>query len=398
MILGMLARPGPAYNRRCNVSEKATGSVRPSKLDVLDDADERVAICNAFDPVFKRVEQLALACDLQGFVVATNPVFQAVFPGLGDIEEPLLLEDVPFGAQSESLKDEFRAALTAAANGAAGFVGYEHRTSVEGVDYVGWSTSPVCAEDDTVEWILVQSIDLKNWLARRADLAEANVLLEEEVQTLKRRSTDLEWSVDTLEGQGNVLVEIADEGELIRIELAAEIEQRKRLEAELTRIAITDPLTGIFNRRRWMEVGSEELARMQNGYRPFSIISFDVDHFKAVNDTWSHQAGDDVLIALATICKTTLGDLAERFFRTGGEEFICLVQATNVDAASRLAEQLQSAIEQMEVVTCGETLSVTASFGVTECVPGESLSSVLSRADKALFQAKDHGRNCCVRI
>lgn len=356
------------------------------------------AICKAFDPVFANVEQLAVACDLQGRIVTANPVFDGLYPKYDYNSRSIFFPDIPIVVVDASLTNRMHDLIIGAIGGTPGFLDYEVDAETSNVFYIGWSVAPVCNEAGSVAWVLVQAFDYKGGLQKRAELTETNAILEEEVQHLKRRSTDLEWSVDTLEGQGNVLVEIADEGELVRIELAAEIEERKRLEAELTQIAITDPLTGIFNRRRWMEVGSEELAKMQNGYKPFSIISFDVDHFKKVNDSWSHQAGDDVLIALTTVCETALEDLAERLFRIGGEEFICLVQATDVDAAMLLAENLRGAIEQMRVRTCGETLTVTASFGVTECVPGESLSSVLSRADKALYQAKDQGRNCCVQI
>lgn len=351
-----------------------------------------------FAPTFEKVEQLAIACNSSGRIIQVNPVFQEFFPAHDIRTMDVYVQDLPSRANNDRLGVELAQAVKEAAAGKASAIGYEVEDKTSSVNFVGWSAAPVHGLQGDVEWILIQAIDYAQWLEKRSELAETNVILENEVQNLKRRSTDLEWSVETLAEQGHELVEIADEGELVRLELAAEIEERKRLEAELVRISITDPLTGAFNRRRWMEVGSEELARMQNGYKPFSIISFDIDHFKKVNDTWSHQAGDDVLISFTTVCKTVLGEGAERFFRIGGEEFVCLLQASDLDTSAALAEDLRQAIEEMEVQTCGETLQVTASLGVTRCELGESLSNVLSRADKALYQAKDGGRNRVIKI
>lgn len=351
-----------------------------------------------FERTFHNVEQLAIACNTSGRIIDANPVFHVFFPDHDIRTIDIYVQDLPSPASNGRLGEDLAQAVKEAAAGRSAAFGYEVDDKGSPLNFVGWSAAPVFDRNNNVEWILVQAIEYAQWLEKRAELAQTNVILENEVQSLKRRSTDLEWSVDTLEEQGHELVEIADEGELMRIELAAEIEERKRLENELIRIAITDPLTGAFNRRRWKEVGSEELARMQNGYKPFSIISFDIDHFKKVNDTWSHQAGDDVLVAFTQVCKSVLGDLADKFFRIGGEEFVCLVQATDIEASWTLAEELRLAIERMEVETCGHTLQVTASLGVTQCELGESLSSVLSRADKALYQAKDEGRNRSIKI
>lgn len=351
-----------------------------------------------FARTFDKVEQLAIACNSFGRIVGANPVFQTFFPDHDICTMDIYVQDLPSRANNARLGEDLARAVREAATGRATAIGYEVEDENNSASFVGWSAAPVYSPHGDIEWILVQAMNYARWLEKRAELVETNVILENEIQDLKRRSTDLEWSVDTLEEQGNALVEIADEGELIRLELAAEIEERKRLEAELVRIAITDPLTGAYNRRRWMEVGSEELARMQNGYKPFSIISLDIDHFKKVNDTWSHQAGDDVLVAFTAVCKAALGEQAENFFRIGGEEFVCLLRATDLDDSCQLAQDLRQAIEQMEVQTCGETLQVTASLGVTWCQPGESLSNILSRADQALYQAKDEGRNCVIKI
>lgn len=351
-----------------------------------------------FARTFDKVEQLAIACNSSGRVIEANPVFQSFFPDHDICTMDIYVQDLPLRANNTHLGEDLALAVKEAVEGRATAIGYEVEDESSSLNFVGWSAAPVYGLRGDVEWILVQAIDYARWLEKRVELAETNVTLENEIQDLKRRSTDLEWSVETLAEQGHELVEIADEGELVRLELAAEIEERKRLEAELVRISITDPLTGAFNRRRWMEVGSEELARMQNGYTPFSIVSFDIDHFKKVNDTWSHQAGDDVLVAFTAVCKTALGEQAENFFRIGGEEFVCLLQATDIETGAALAEDLRQAIEEMEVQTCGETLQVTASLGVTRCELGESLSNVLSRADQALYQAKDEGRNRVVKI
>lgn len=172
--------------------------------------------------------------------------------------------------------------------------------------------------------------------------------------------------------------------------IARDITERKAAEAALSQLASTDPLTGIANRRRLDTELEQEMKRAERYHTPLSIVMFDVDHFKKVNDTYGHPVGDRVLIDLATLIAGNIRthDLLARW---GGEEFVILTHNCEAEVAANLSEKLRSAIEEFEFHTVGK---VTCSFGVTSFHPGESVHELVSRADKALYLAKMRGRNC----
>ncbi len=162
---------------------------------------------------------------------------------------------------------------------------------------------------------------------------------------------------------------------------------------ELRIKASRDSLTGVANRGE-MEV---ELARMleetanSSVPKPISVIFVDVDHFKQINDSFGHATGDRVLVAVARLLEdeTYSGELVARY---GGEEFVIVCPETPLEDAVRRAERLRKAVSELRVEGLGD-FRVTASFGVTEAEPGDSVESVLRRADRALYQAKEAGRN-----
>jgi diguanylate cyclase (GGDEF)-like protein len=156
------------------------------------------------------------------------------------------------------------------------------------------------------------------------------------------------------------------------------------------RQASTDALTGLLNRHALYQIIEREIARSKRSQKPFSIIIFDIDHFKEVNDIYGHNEGDFVLAELSKlICHATREvDSAGRW---GGEEFILLLPETNRDTAQTLAERLRTLIENNSF---GEKVDkVTASFGITEYKAGDNLENILKQADDALYQAKEGGRN-----
>lgn len=162
---------------------------------------------------------------------------------------------------------------------------------------------------------------------------------------------------------------------------------------QLEVLAHTDELTHLANRRQFLSILDSELARAKRYNTPLSIAYMDLDHFKRINDTHGHKAGDAVLIAVAKVLSTNLRT-EDSIGRIGGEEFcICLPGA---DAAHSLepCERYRSLIESLQVHACSQTLTVTASFGLTSCIPNSDNSvGLLARADEALYQAKQHGRN-----
>jgi len=158
---------------------------------------------------------------------------------------------------------------------------------------------------------------------------------------------------------------------------------------ELEQMASTDTLTKLFNRHKLNDVLEKEMALSSTIASPLSIIFIDIDYFKEVNDTHGHDVGDKVLIDIANIISSTtrVGDIAARW---GGEEFMVTLQATDAAHASILAEKLRVAVESFEFAIVG---NLTVSLGVTEYRANENEESFLKRVDKALYEAKESGRN-----
>ncbi|MGE4263081.1 MAG: diguanylate cyclase [Desulfovibrio sp.] len=172
-----------------------------------------------------------------------------------------------------------------------------------------------------------------------------------------------------------------------------DVTERKRAEALLLELATTDGLTGLANRRHFMERGNAELGRARRTGQQVSCIMFDVDHFKKVNDTFGHDAGDVVLKTLAKTARETLRGI-DVLGRLGGEEFAALLPETGLEAALQAAERLRVAVADMGLVHGGAPLAVTMSLGVAQAAGAEeTLDSLLKRADQALYEAKQSGRN-----
>lgn len=165
-------------------------------------------------------------------------------------------------------------------------------------------------------------------------------------------------------------------------------------EAELDHLAHSDPLTGVANRRHFFLVGTSEWARAKRHGRALSVLMVDVDHFKAINDTYGHGTGDETLKALATACRATLRD-CDLIARMGGEEFAVLLAEIDLMAAQMVAERLRQVAAEMMVATDGGGhLSLTISIGAASlCPDDEALEDVVRRADRALYAAKAAGRN-----
>jgi diguanylate cyclase (GGDEF)-like protein/PAS domain S-box-containing protein len=161
---------------------------------------------------------------------------------------------------------------------------------------------------------------------------------------------------------------------------------------ELIDAALTDPLTGLHN-RRGLEGRAEALHFRPGGVPVTQVwIMVDIDHFKRVNDTHGHEAGDEVLKAVAEALRSTArgADLVARF---GGEEFVLVLPDTSAELAVRIAERLRLAIEGLSTDVGGQVIRVTASFGVAQRAAQDSQLEVLERADAALYSSKKDGRN-----
>lgn len=153
-----------------------------------------------------------------------------------------------------------------------------------------------------------------------------------------------------------------------------------------------DLLTGLANRRHLTERMKLETTRRVRPPRPFSLAMVDIDRFKAVNDRHGHDAGDLVLVQVANTLRVSMraADLCGRW---GGEEFMILMPDTLIEEAFQVADRTRQHIEQKPVLTEGEVISISASFGVAQRLPGEALDDTIKRADEALYRAKQNGRN-----
>ena len=177
--------------------------------------------------------------------------------------------------------------------------------------------------------------------------------------------------------------------------LTLEIGQRDERERELRRLAETDPLTALLNRRSFMEKAHAAIQACEETGSDLSLIIVDLDHFKAVNDNHGHPAGDAVIRAFADLLLgqvRTERDLVGRF---GGEEFAVLLPRADLEAALRIALRVQEVLGARRLPV-SETLAllVTASFGVATRQSGETLATLIERADRALYRAKNDGRSC----
>jgi diguanylate cyclase (GGDEF)-like protein len=181
--------------------------------------------------------------------------------------------------------------------------------------------------------------------------------------------------------------------ELFSSQVAIALDNSRKVE-QMEKQAITDELTGLDNRRAFFLTGEREIGRARRYRRPLALIFFDIDDFKKVNDTHGHLVGDQVLQVLTKlVTKTTRGtDIVCRY---GGEEFIVLMPEANREEGLAMAERLRQEISRMTVVTTAGTLSLTVSLGVAELGPeeDENLAALISRADRAMYQAKAAGRN-----
>jgi diguanylate cyclase (GGDEF)-like protein/PAS domain S-box-containing protein len=157
-----------------------------------------------------------------------------------------------------------------------------------------------------------------------------------------------------------------------------------------------DPLTQVANRAEFDRMLNNFVAAHQESNLPCSLIMCDIDHFKAINDTHGHQAGDEAIITFASLLKSMCrsGDLVARY---GGEEFAILCADCNNAAAARKADEIRKALSEVKHSCLGNN-SITASFGVTELQAGDTPETMLRRADRALLQAKDRGRNQVVQL
>ena len=202
-----------------------------------------------------------------------------------------------------------------------------------------------------------------------------------------------------VEGANDFIAKTSDHVEfLARVrahqKLAKTLQELERSRLHLHEQANTDPLTHLANRRSFFRMAQELMQQMRSRANPFSVVMLDIDHFKEINDTYGHKAGDYVLVQLAEVLNDAIreGDILARI---GGEEFVVASPMTNRLAAIVLSERLRKSVEQSEFVFEGSKIPVTISLGAAamSAEPDDDLDKLMAVADGRLYLAKQRGRN-----
>lgn len=190
------------------------------------------------------------------------------------------------------------------------------------------------------------------------------------------------------------------DGRLARLEIATDITDRKNMELALKeandraqQAALQDHLTRLNNRRAFFQFGNQLLQQVKRRKAPLVAVMFDLDHFKQINDTYGHEAGDEALRYIGSLMQAGVrqSDVAARI---GGEEFAILLPDTDTEAATEFCQRLMTSIRDGGLEYRGRPMALTGSFGIASMQDSaESLESLLSRADRAMYRAKALGRN-----
>ncbi len=239
--------------------------------------------------------------------------------------------------------------------------------------------------------MIMRLLILKGWIFVFATSILIYFLIYNKISKLRRSEDELRKHRDHLK---ELVAERTFELTGANGQLRQEIVERKRVEEALLNLAITDPLTDCFNRRHFLSVAENELARVARYKRLLSVIMLDIDRFKRVNDTYGHLVGDDVLVAITR----RIGKVPRKtdiFARYGGEEFVILLPETNISEAQQTAERIRKEIADRPIRINGLEISVGASLGVASKSSEENITIdlLLDRADQALYAAKRAGRN-----
>jgi len=192
----------------------------------------------------------------------------------------------------------------------------------------------------------------------------------------------------------NAYMRLDEQGQTIGVEgIARDITERKTLEDKLTTFARIDDLTQVYNRRYFYEEAEKQLMLAHRYQRPAAALVLDLDRFKQINDTYGHRAGDEVLKHFAQICRETIR-VTDIIGRTGGEEFAILLPETDQASALQLAERIRATVASASLQSQEATLSYSVSIGVAvKQAENIHIQELLSQADKALYAAKEAGRN-----
>jgi diguanylate cyclase (GGDEF)-like protein len=238
------------------------------------------------------------------------------------------------------------------------------------------------------------------------DVKELNIALEELIQAFEqsareqkrlmragdRQQEQLRLVSKELKEKSRLLEEQTRHLLILNTDLAHEVDTRKSLEVELRILASTDPLTGVYNRRRFLELGEYEYVRENRNHRGLSLLALDIDHFKKVNDTHGHGTGDDTLVRFTRASSMCLRAM-DTIGRMGGEEFAILLPETSLIEACEVAERIRASVAACAMTGSQGLFYVSVSIGAAELQSGETFETLMARADSRLYGAKHAGRD-----
>lgn len=234
-----------------------------------------------------------------------------------------------------------------------------------------------CLADLVIDSADRHDLDARYASAKKSELLEEGIHAEEWLDAVGGERRYLSCDAVPIYNHNKKLVAV--------IETLHDLTERKKMEEALTRLATTDTLTGIYNRGKIEESLRQEMARASRYGSPLTILLFDLDFFKKVNDTFGHSIGDQVLKEVAATVGKQIRE-TDMLGRWGGEEFMVLCPGIVAQDAVAIAEKLRQRVEELPI-------GVTISCGLTGFQPGESMDALIHRADKALYAAKHSGRN-----
>jgi diguanylate cyclase (GGDEF)-like protein len=186
------------------------------------------------------------------------------------------------------------------------------------------------------------------------------------------------------------------QGDLITIQfrLAQQTQELEKAQEELKLLASTDPMTKLYNRRYFMQVSESLLSLAKREDRPISLMMLDIDKFKNINDTYGHKIGDEVIIKLSELLqeKSRKSDIVCRW---GGEEFVILLPNTEIEGATIIAEKIREVVDSLALPVKEKEIHFSVSIGVSQFKNNSeiNLEATINRADEALYEAKNSGRN-----
>ncbi len=214
----------------------------------------------------------------------------------------------------------------------------------------------------------------------------------EELKARIKTHLELKLSKDALIKTNQELKEVNHRlnqaNEVIRISNA----QLEEMIIQVETASITDPLTGLFNRRYLLKKIEDEVIRVKRFVKPFALILSDIDHFKKINDSYGHQCGDYVLKHISVVLQSILRE-QDTQGRWGGEEFLTFLPQTDQAGAAILAEKIRKAVEQEVFEYEGNAIRLTMTFGIAEYASGKTVDMIINEADLAMYAGKNNGRN-----